>query len=106
MTHLAAFVLCLAGFAALAFATRRQQRDILGGSLRSAATYGLRVAGVCALLSALGILVAKYGWSLGLVMLSGHTSLAAGFVYCVLIGLVRTHGPRSRHRPGPAAHAN
>jgi hypothetical protein len=106
MTHLAAFVLCLAGFAALAFATRRQQRDILGGSLRSAATYGLRVAGACALLSALGILVAKYGWSLGLVMLGGHTSLAAGIVYCVLIGLVRTHGPRSRHRPGPAAHAN
>ena len=84
MTHLAAFVLCLAGFAALAFATRRQQRDILGGSLRSATTYGLRVAGACALLSALGILVAKYGWSLGLVMFSGHTSwLPASCIACL-----------------------
>lgn len=68
MTHLAALVLCLAGFAALAFATRRQQRDIVGGALQSITTYILRMTGACALLFAFGVLVAKYGWSLGLVM--------------------------------------
>ena len=32
MSHLLAFALCLAGFAALAFAVHRQQRDIIGRS--------------------------------------------------------------------------
>lgn len=98
MIHLAALVLCLAGFAALAFGARRQQRDILGGALRPAATYGLRAAGTGALLGALGALVLGYGWSLGLVMFSGHTSIAAGIVYCGLIGYLRTN-PRSMRHP-------
>ena len=89
MNHLAAFALCLTGFAALAFAMRRQQRDIIGRSLRSATTYALRVAGACALLLALGFLVAEKGWSFGLVMFSGHTSIAAGIVLCALIGQAR-----------------
>ena len=89
MTHLVAFALCLAGFIALAFAMRRQQRDFIGRSLRLATTYGLRAAGTCALLVALGVLVAWQGWALGLVMLSGHTSVAAGVVYCVLVGYAR-----------------
>ena len=100
MTHLLAFVSCLAGFTALAFATRRQQRDIIGGPLRVTTTYVLRVIGACALLLALGILVARMGWSLGLVMFSGHTSLTAAMVYCALIGLVRTHARTLRHRQG------
>ena len=97
MNHLLAFVLCLAGFTALAFATRRQQRDIIGGSLRSTTTYVLRVAGACALLLALGILVAEQGWSLGLVMFSGHTSMTAGIVYCALIGYARMYARTLRH---------
>lgn len=98
MIHLAAFVLCLAGFTALAFATRRQQRDVIGRPLRLSTTYVLRVVGACALLLALGILVTREGWSLGLVMLSGHTSLTAVIVYCALIGLARTH-PRTPRSP-------
>jgi hypothetical protein len=39
------------------------------------------------------------GWSLGLVMFSGHTSLTAAIVYCVLIGLARRHASTLRHRP-------
>ena len=89
MNHLAAFALCLAGFAALAFAMRRQQRDIIGRPLRLTTTYVLRVAGACALLLALGFLVAEKGWSFGLVMFSGHTSIAAGIVLCALIGQAR-----------------
>ena len=100
MTHLLAFVLCLTGFTALAFSTRRQQRDIIGRPLRVTTTYVLRVIGACALLLALGILVARMGWSLGLVMFSGHTSLTAAMVYCALIGLVRTHARTLRPRQG------
>ena len=96
MTHLLAFALCLAGFAALAFATRRQQRDIFGRALRPTTTYILRFIGVCALTLALGILVARQGWSLGLVMFSGHTTITAGLVLCGLIGHARVHERRLR----------
>ena len=98
MNHLPAFVLCLAGFTALAFAMRRQQRDIIGRPLRLTTTYVLRVAGACALLFALGILVARQGWGLGLVMFSGHTSLTAGIVLCALIGYARIYARTLRYR--------
>jgi high-affinity Fe2+/Pb2+ permease len=98
VSHLLAFLLCLAGFAALALAMRRQQRDIIGRSLRPATTYVLRASGTCALLFALGILVAWHGWSLGLVMFSGHTSITAGIVYCMLVGYAGMHARTLRHR--------
>ena len=87
--HLLSFVLCLTGFAALALATPRQHREIVGRPLRLSTKYLLRAIGTFALLAALGLLVAWNGWSLGLVMFSGHTSLAAGLLYCSLIGYVR-----------------
>ncbi|MEZ5763046.1 MAG: PepSY-associated TM helix domain-containing protein [Xanthobacteraceae bacterium] len=89
MMHLLSFVLCLAGFAALALATPRQHREIVGRPLRLSTKYLLRAIGTFALLAALGLLVAWNGWSLGLVMFSGHTSLAAGLLYCSLIGYAR-----------------
>ncbi|MFH0301018.1 DUF3325 domain-containing protein [Bradyrhizobium sp. 31Argb] len=92
MSHLLSFALCLTGFTALAFATNRQQRDIFGRLLRPSTTYVHRMVSACALVFALGILVARQGWSLGLVMFSGHTSLAAGIVFCALIGRARTFG--------------
>ena len=97
MSHLAASALCLSGFAALALAVHRQQRDIIGRSLPLATIWALRVFGACALLLALGILVTWHGWSLGLVMFSGHTSLVAGLVYCLLLGYARMH-PRTLRR--------
>jgi len=100
MTHLFALMLCLAGFVALAFAMRRQQRDIIGRPLPTTTTYGLRIGGTCMLLLALGILVANHGWSLALVMFSGHTSIAAGIVMCALIGYARMDARTSRHRHG------
>jgi fatty acid desaturase len=98
MSHLLASALCLAGFAALAFATRRQQRDIFGRPLRPATTYILRFVGACALAFALGILVARQGWSLGLVMFSGHTTITAGLLLCALIGHARLHQRVVRQR--------
>jgi hypothetical protein len=98
MSHLLAFLLSLAGFAALACATNRQQRDLFGKALQPAMTRMVSLVGTAALLGALGILVAQYGWGLGLVMFSGHTSLAAGVIVCGLIGYGRTRGRRLRHR--------
>src|SRR3546814_20634227 len=85
MSHLPAFALCLAGFAALGFAMDRQQRDLLGRPLRVSTTRPLRLAGTCALLLAPGVLVSWRGWGLGLVLFSGHTSLAAGLGYCACV---------------------
>lgn len=89
MSHLPAFLLCLAGFTALAAAMDRPQRDVIGRALPAGATRALQVAGSCALLLALGFLVAAFGWGLGLVMFSGHTSLTAGIVHCALIAYAR-----------------
>ena len=94
MNHLLAFVLCLAGFTALAFAMHRHQRDIVGRSLPLTTTRALRFVGTCAFLFALGVLVTPHGWSLGLVVFSGDTSVAAGVVLCALIRHVRTRKRR------------
>ena len=91
MIHLPSFVLCLAGFGALALAVKRQQREIIGRLLPPGTTYALRAAAACALLLALGLVGAAAGWSLGLVMFSGHTTLAAGFVYCGLLAYARAY---------------
>jgi hypothetical protein len=88
VNHVAALVLCLAGFTLLALATERQQR-VLNRPLSRLTQSGLRIAAICALLLALGLLVAWQGWGFGLVMFSGHTSLAAGLVYCGLIAYAR-----------------
>jgi uncharacterized membrane protein len=95
MTHLLALALCLIGFAALAVATRRQQRDLIGTSLPRTMTTALRIAGAGALLFALGLLVAWQGWGLGLVMFSGHTSLAAGLVYALLVAFAGAQARRT-----------
>ncbi|QCO03474.1 DUF3325 domain-containing protein [Azospirillum argentinense] len=85
MIHLSSFILCLTGFAALAFAMDRPQHDLFGRSLPAPATLALRVGGAVSLLGALGLLVTWQGWGLGLVMFSGHTSLGAGVVHGALI---------------------
>ncbi|SMF88411.1 Protein of unknown function [Azospirillum oryzae] len=86
MMHLLSIALCLAAFAALALGMERQQYDLFGRRLKPAVTRALRVMGASALLLALGLLVNWQGWGLSLVMFSGHTSLAAGVVFCAVIG--------------------
>ncbi len=85
MIHAFALTLSLAGFGALALGTRRPQREILRGSLPHRTVLALRIAGSIALLIALTMLVTVRGWGLGLVMFSGHTTLAAALVYVALI---------------------
>jgi uncharacterized membrane protein len=87
--HLLASVLCLAAFAALAAATERQQQVLASRPLPRATSRGLQIGGTILLLVALAALVAGHGWGLGLVMYSGHTSVAAGCVYCALVLLAQ-----------------
>lgn len=102
MSYWAAIILCLAGFAALALATERQQFDVFGRALAPGATRGLRSVGWIALALALAVLVAHSGWALGLVVFSGVKSLMAGVVYGGLIvrGQLTLEGVRCRAR-GP-----
>ena len=83
-------------FAALAMATERQQHALMGRNLGPEAARGLRLVGAILLLAALAWLVADRGFGLGLVMYSGHTSLAAGCVYCALVMATRRDGRRGR----------
>jgi len=96
MIHALAFLLCLSGFSALAFAVERQQDDLFGRALPAGKTRGLRVAATCLLLLALAVLVTQLGWGLGLVLFSGHTSAAAGMVYCALLAWARRSARPSR----------
>jgi len=89
MSHILAFVLCLAAFAALAAAVDRQQDELFGRELSPAMTRGLRIAGTVLLLIALAVLVTRQGWGLGLVLFSGHTSATAGAVYFSLLAYAR-----------------
>ncbi|WP_452008079.1 DUF3325 domain-containing protein [Azospirillum largimobile] len=105
MMHLLSFALCLAGFGSLALAMERQQHDLFGRRLEPAVTRALRVPGTSTLLLALGVLVNWQGWGLGLVMLSGHTSLAAGVVFCTIIRLTNAGAPprAAQSRPLPTS---
>jgi len=85
MTHLPSFMLCLAGFTLLALAMHRQQKEIFRRPLGRAATRTTRITATITLLLALSLQVSELGWGLGLVTYSGHTSLAAGIVYCLLM---------------------
>lgn len=85
MTHLAVFTLSLLGFAALALAMERHQDDLFGRALPRRTTLALRNAGWAALLLALVVAVRAQGWGLGLVTLSGHTSLGAAVVFVALV---------------------
>jgi hypothetical protein len=85
MIHLLTLLICLLGFIALALAMDRQQDEFFGRALPQRTTRRLRLLGSALLLLALGVITAAQGWGMGLVSYSGHTSLAAGVVYGVLI---------------------
>jgi hypothetical protein len=95
MMHFLVLIACLAAFATLAMATRRQQRDLFGGPLSRAATMTLRLCGFSGLLFALSMLVKTEGFGLGLVMFSGHTSLAAAVVYLALVRIISVNKTRA-----------
>lgn len=85
MIHLATFVFCLAGFAALALATERQQEIVYGRVLDARSTRRLRWLGWGALVVGLIVPVWGWGWAYGLVVYSGYTSLCAGLTFVALV---------------------
>ena len=85
MSHLAALLLSIIGFAALALVNERQQHELFDRALPARQTRLLGTFATLALLAVLAGLVSRWGWSLGLVMFSGHTSLAAGIILIALI---------------------
>lgn len=84
MSHFVTFALCLAGFAALALSTERQQEAFFK-TVSPTRTRNGRIVGWAALAVALGATVMHQGWGFGLVNYSGQTSMAAGLVYVTLI---------------------
>lgn len=102
-THVALFLLSLAGFASLALAMIRHQEDLFGKALHPNATRGLRVAGWLFLLLALWRAVSGMGWSFGLTAYSGHTSAAAGLVYIALLADNRVKERRRNRRKAIAS---
>lgn len=89
MNHLFLFVLGVLAFAALALAMERHQDDLFGRALALRTTRLLRIAGWSAMVLMLFAAVRGQGWGLGLVSFSSHTSLAAGLVFCLLLGCGR-----------------
>ena len=85
MIHLLAQLGSVAGFGLLAAAMARTQEDLFGRELPRSVGRLLRALGGLLLAAVLALLVAWQGWGLGLVMYSGHTSLAAGLVLAALI---------------------
>jgi hypothetical protein len=94
MIHLVALTMCIVGFAALALASERPQDDVFGHPLPLRCTQALRLAGWSFLVAAGLFLVRYQGWGMGLVSYSGHTSLAAGVVFGILVVQLRVR----RHR--------
>lgn len=95
MSHIAALVLCVLSFGALALAMERHQHDIAGRALAASTTHWLRMAGWLGLSLALYILVQAQGWGMALVSFSGYTSLAAGVVCLAMV----VHARRSINAP-------
>lgn len=95
--HAAAFLTCVAAFAALALAMLRHQEDLFGTALSVGLTRALRGIGWALLALALVWLVPALGWGRALVAYSGHTSMAAGLVFIALLAWERW---KVRRAPG------
>lgn len=77
MTHLLPIAIAYAGFIALALATKRHQRDLIGRSLRAVQARTARFTGWLLLALACAIEVVLLGPAMGLIVWLGELSLAA-----------------------------
>jgi hypothetical protein len=95
MTHAWLLATSVAGFAALALATERQQEELLGRVLTAARSRLLRATGWLLLGAALLVAVRGWGWGFTLVAYCGHLSLAAGVVYATALAMARRRVTRA-----------
>lgn len=89
MIHLGILIISLVGFGLLALSMDRHQEHVFRRALTTSTSRALRWGGWLALLAALTVSVRGYGWSLGLVAYSGHTSAAAALVFLILLVRLR-----------------
>lgn len=80
MTHLFCIVLAIAGFAMLAGAMERHQRDIIGRKLPPFTSRRLRAAGTGVLAAALLVGVIDAGAARGVIAWFGHLTVGAAVV--------------------------
>ncbi len=85
MTHLSILIIAFFGFGLVALSMGRHQEDVFKQELPRIASRALRRGGWLLLVVALAVAVRGYGWAVGLVAYSGHTSAAAALVFLLLI---------------------
>jgi hypothetical protein len=101
MMDLSAFLLALAGFAALALAMHRHQRHVFHRALGRGADLLLRSLGVAGLAASFAASVASTGWVIGPVLWFGWLTAAA-----LTVALALTWWPQARTpAKKPAPHA-
>lgn len=101
MTHALVLLTSLAGFAALALANDRQQDAIVGRALPCSASRLLQVFGTAALSGAYALAVWLWGFGLGTVTYSGHTSVAAALVFLAFVTGARMAATPAQRRGPP-----
>ncbi|RIV80920.1 DUF3325 domain-containing protein [Aurantiacibacter xanthus] len=84
MIHLLAIVLSLVGFAALALAMKRHQREVIGRALTDKERHLTRSAGALAIAASLAVAMAAFGAGYGAVAWFGYMSVAAWIVVAAL----------------------
>lgn len=84
MMTLAAFVLTVAGFAALALSMLKHHRDLIGGALSARRRLGYRIAGWALLSTSLVLVLISEGASIGIALWFGLATMAALIVALLL----------------------
>ena len=90
---LAALLLALAGFAALALSMKKHHRDLFGAPPPRGRAMAFQAAGWTLLALSIMPCVIESGWSVGLVLWFGLLTVAA-----LVVALSMTYGPRGTFR--------
>ncbi|MGE4431977.1 MAG: DUF3325 domain-containing protein [Sphingobium sp.] len=98
MIHILALLLCVAGFAALAIAMDRHQRDLLGRKLAPRTARLVKMAGGGLLAVALAVDMIGLGAAYGAIAWFGHLSFGAAVVLTRITRLASARKPKSAPR--------
>ncbi len=85
MIHFGILIIAFFGFGLVALSMDRHQEDVFKRELPQTTSRALRWGGWLLLVVGLAVAVHGYGWALGLVAYSGHTSAAAALVFLLLL---------------------
>lgn len=98
MSGIAAFILCVAGFAGTALAKGPHHRAVFDREPTGVRSRVFRVAGSAAIAVAVGVAIAEFGVAYGLVVLAAFANVA-GLIVAVLLAWAarRTRATAHRH---------